>query len=210
MAWTKAGESPGAAFLRRREERRVEHQIKTRTVLGFVLGSMLLLLSFSKLYLSPTNWPQFFGSLELAGFVVLITTLVIPQLLFPIESTLRLIGTKIGEWVLWVALGSVYLTIVTPIGLVMRVWRGTAPIYSWTAIAPSGEEEGWSRKSVNTIVRGDTHGGGARTGLVGVISFFIKRGKILLLPAVMILIAFGLALYFVKTSVLAPFIYTLF
>jgi hypothetical protein len=51
---------------------------------------------------------------------------------------------------------------------------------------------------------------GTRTSMIGVLAFFIRRGKILLLPAVIILIAFGLALYFVKTSVLAPFLYTLF
>ena len=205
----KAGESPGAAFLRRREERRVEHEIKSRTVLGLVLGGMLLFVSFSKLYLSLTNWPILFGCLGVLGLLLLATTLIVPQMLGPIEATLRLVGAKIGEWVLLAALAVVYLTVMTPIGFLIRTLRGTAPIYQWSTSARH-DGDGWTIKSVSTVVRGGAGMAGSRTGVVSVISFFVKRGKILLLPAVVTLIAFGLAFYFVKTSVLAPFIYTLF
>lgn len=204
-----AGESPGVAFLRRREERRVEHEIKSQTVLGLVLGGALLLVSCYKLYLDPTDWPGFFALLEVLGLVLLAVTLVIPQVLAPIEAVLRFFATTIGEWVLCAVLAIVYLAIMTPIGYFIRATKGTAPIYRWPSSGPH-DWDGWNPKSVSTVVRGASDMRGARTGVIGVIAFFVKRGKILLLPAVVLLIAFGLALYFVKTSVLAPFIYTLF
>jgi hypothetical protein len=203
------GESPGAAFLRRRNERLIEHEIKRRTVLGFVLGGALLIISFAKLYLTPTNLPELFMCLGGVGLVLLIITLIIPQLLFPIDASLRLVGGKVGELMLSAILGAVYLAIITPIGLLIRSLGGASPIYQWST-SPPHDGEGWSVKSVSTLVRGRPGIGGSRTGVISVIAMFVKRGKVLLLPAVVTLIAFGLAFYFVKTSVLAPFIYTLF
>jgi hypothetical protein len=206
---TMTGESPGVAFLRRGEERRVEQEIKNQTVLGLVLGGALLLVSFYKLYLEETDWPKLFALLEVLGLVLLAITLVIPQLVAPVEAGLRFFATTIGEWVLSAVLAIVYLAIMTPIGYFIRATKGTAPIYRWPSRDPS-DWDGWNPKSVSTVVRAASDMRGSRTGVIGVITFFVKRGKILLLPAVVLLIAFGLALYFVKTSVLAPFIYTLF
>jgi hypothetical protein len=203
------GESPGAAFLRRSEERCVEREIKNQTVLGLVLGGSLLLVACYKLYLDPTDWPGLFALLEVLGLVLLAVTLVIPQVLAPMEAVLRFVATTIGEWVLSAVLAIVYLAIMTPIGYFIRATKGTAPIYRWPS-SGSRDWDGWNPKSVSTVVRDAPDMRGPRTGVVGVISFFVKRGKILLLPAVVLLMAFGLALYFVKTSVLAPFIYTLF
>ena len=42
------------------------------------------------------------------------------------------------------------------------------------------------------------------------IGYFVRNGHFMLLPVVVFLLVAGLVLYFVKTSALAPFIYTLF
>ena len=92
---TVTGESPGAAFLRRREERRVEREIKSQSVLGLVLGAAVLLVSFYKLYLGQTDWPGLFMLLEGFSFLLLAATLIIPQLLAPIEGFCALLEQ---EW----------------------------------------------------------------------------------------------------------------
>ena len=43
-----------------------------------------------------------------------------------------------------------------------------------------------------------------------VLQFFARRGHYIFLPTLVVLLALGLVLFFVKSSVLAPFIYTLF
>ena len=42
------------------------------------------------------------------------------------------------------------------------------------------------------------------------IAFFFRRGNYVLLAIVILLVVLGLVLYFVQSSALAPFIYTLF
>jgi hypothetical protein len=43
-----------------------------------------------------------------------------------------------------------------------------------------------------------------------ILTFFARQGHYLFLPTLVVLIALGMVLFFVKTSALAPFIYTLF
>jgi hypothetical protein len=45
---------------------------------------------------------------------------------------------------------------------------------------------------------------------VNVLQFFARRGHYVFLPTLLILLALSVVLFFVKSSALAPFIYTLF
>ena len=45
---------------------------------------------------------------------------------------------------------------------------------------------------------------------LGVLQFFAARGHYVYLPTLVILMSLGLVLFFVKSSALAPFLYTLF
>jgi hypothetical protein len=116
------------------------------------------------------------GVFGVLGLLLLIITLIVPQMLGPIEATLRLVGAKIGEWVLLAALAVVYLMVTTPIGFLIRTLRGTAPIYQWSTSVPH-DGEGWTIKSVSTVVRGGVGMAGSRTGVVGVISFLLNEAR---------------------------------
>ncbi len=202
-------ESYGAAYLRRRENRRFEHSLKSLTVLGLVLGGVMTFVAFYKLYLVQAEWIVLYRVFEIVGPLLLLVAIAVPQLLEPVEKVLRAVGSTVGEWILKAILLIVYFLIMTPTGYAIKALSGTAPIFAWRDSPPT-ELEGWRDKTVNTQVRMTGERDGRRTSLFGVIRFFISRGKILLLPAVIILVAFGVVLYFVKSSALAPFIYTVF
>jgi len=78
---------------------------------------------------------------------------------------------------------------------------------------PPRELQGWIGKET-IVIDADLSRTGLRRYLllqpIVVLGFFIRRGHILLVPVVILLMILGLILFFVQTSALAPFIYTLF
>ncbi|MDC3279515.1 DUF5989 family protein [Gammaproteobacteria bacterium] len=99
-----------------------------------------------------------------------------------------------------------------PVGVLIRKTSGTDPIYEW------GENslitrEGWRKKNipseVSLISNGETTSSG-QIGVWSVLKFFIQVKQFLLLPVLLILVTLGIVLFFLQTSALAPFIYTIF
>lgn len=199
-------ESPGKRFLSEGRERRFVHSLKRQTVLGLTLGCFVLAYALAHLYFVPTQHEVLQWLLVALGLSLLLAAIIVPQSLAPIERVLHAVGSFVGENVLKASLILVYFVIMTPIGAAMRAVRGTAPIHSWTGKAPPGLE-GWRSKSLTSLVR---DGKASRTSFVSILDYFVKGGKIIFLPSLVILLGLGMALYFVKTSVIAPFIYTLF
>lgn len=199
-------ERPGAAYLRARADRRLAHELKRLVVLGFLLGTVLAGFGFWQAYLTPARFPPAWHAMLWLGVAVWLVTLVAPQLLSPVERGMRLVGSTIGGALLHGALALVYGLVVVPVGIGLRLVRGPAPIWAWTQAPPRGAE-GW-RPKVLALPEGEE--AARRVGLRSVVRFFVRNGGIVFLPAVIVLAAFGIALYFVKTSALAPFIYTLF
>ena len=82
---------------------------------------------------------------------------------------------------------------------------------TWDKAQPAGGLEGWHPKEVAFEVQVGRRGKPslARRFLT-VLQFFARRGHYIFLPTLIVLLALGVVLFFVKSSALAPFIYTLF
>jgi hypothetical protein len=199
---------PGAAYLRRREDRRLAHELRRLTVLGLLLGGLLSGFGFWNAYLAPARVEVAWHVMLWLGLAVVLLTLVVPQLLAPVERGMRWVGSTLGGALLHGALAAVYALVIVPVGVALRWVRGPAPICSWTTAPRRAGAEGWRPKLLAVPAREE--GPPRRVGLGAVLRFFVRHGGIVFLPAVIVLAAFGIALYFVKTSALAPFIYTLF
>lgn len=191
-------------FLDRRRDRLASDDLSRWLVLGFLVSALMIGVGgFQALFVSASNdvaWWTMFG----AGVVALLATLIFPAVwIFP-EAALRRVGGIVGHGLFVVVLTLVYYLLFWPVGAWMRQRNGPHPIYSWSGEVPAAME-GWRPV---TVVAGARPA--QRSGLLALMAFFVRRGHLVLLPALAILALLGLVLFFVQTSAFAPFIYTLF
>ena len=144
------------------------------------------------------------------GAIHLAAAVVLPQALYWPERA----WSKIAHWQGWavmtVLLSVIYFVLIWPAGYVSR--RRTRGFVAWET-HPTDLTSAWQPiEAIET--EGDSI---TATGyrslpllLASVIGFFFRRGDYLLVMIVILLVVLGLALYFVQSSALAPFIYTLF
>ncbi len=201
-----------SGYLRRLRERNTWLALKRQIVLGLVGGWLLLLLGgFRWLYVTSARRPTSIA-LVVAGALLLALGLFWPRGLAGIERGIRAATGWIGKTVLLVFLSVTYFLIITPVGVVWRSLRGHDPFYAWQGEAPAGMQ-GWVPK----VVVDDSRDAASEAPLRGlssqlfvVIGYFVRNGHFVMVPVVVFLLLAGLVLFFVKSSALAPFIYTLF
>jgi len=184
-------------------------ELRRQIVFGLAMALVLVTLGGAKAFFGiNTNLVLWRGVLGL-GLLSLAVALIVPSLLAIPEKWLRRVGGWVGHGIFLALLTVVYFLMIWPMGRWLRR-HGAAPIYQWTN-TPLPESERWQPKIV--AVRANA-GGGASPRLwlqpYHVISFFLRHKAYFLVPVLLVLIALGLTLFFVQTSVLAPFIYTLF
>jgi hypothetical protein len=171
-----------------------------------LIGYVVVVYCATRLYFVPTQHEALMRIGAILGLLLIALSVLLPQAYEPVETVLRRVGSFVGENVFKATLVFIYFVVMTPIGGAIRLVRGAAPIHSWQDGPPRAAEY-WRDKSLSCVIRSE---GARKTSFLSVLHFFIKSGKIVFLPSLMILLGLGLALYFVKTSVIAPFIYTLF
>ena len=201
-----------ASYLGRLRERTAWLALKRQIVLGLVGGWLLLLIGGFRYYYALHATKPASIALLAAGGVLFGMGLLWPQGLAPVERGVRAGTGWIGKTILMAFLSLTYFVVITPVGFVWRATRGTHPFYTWKTVPPSGME-GWVPKSVVDDARDASAEAGVRrlaTQPFFVIGYFVRNGHFMLLPVVVFLLIAGLVLYFVKSSALAPFIYTLF
>jgi hypothetical protein len=202
-----------SGYLNRLDARRALAALKRQIVFGLALGALLSLVGAHRTYLVLAARDAVWRPVMWAGFAALALTLLLPSVWTWPEKALRAAAEAVSKRVLQLLLCLVYVLVMLPFGLVLRLRRGPHPLYSWKERAPS-DAEGWVEKQV--FVAGLSRDGAGRTrlatlaGLLDILSFFVKRGDALLIPALILLLLLALFFFFVQTSALAPFIYTVF
>lgn len=185
-------------------------KLKRQIIFGYGVSAALFFLGGFKCYLTAGARPLFWQSIMWGGVSFFFATLLLPSVWTLLEKGVRWLMGKIGHCFFLLVLSFVYFFIICPVGWWLRRRQGCAPIWEWTGKPTDGE--GWHNKIISTIT---PHAASKRQRFIllqplWVIGFFIERRNYLLLPVIVILIMLGLTLFFAQTSVLAPFIYTLF
>jgi hypothetical protein len=196
----------------RNEARKALVKLKQDIGFGYIVSGFLFLLSASRHWFVMTASDSLWGSLLVVSVIGLLSTLIVPSIWGGPAWLFRKLAGGIGHTVFSLLLSILYLGFFWPAGLIMRLRKGSHPIYAWTSEPPKGME-GWTRKRVETIGDKDTRGEKVRHLALQpffVLSFFIQRGHYLLVPVLVLLMALGLLLFFIQTSPVAPMIYTLF
>lgn len=201
-----------SSYLIRLRERTAFLALKRQIVFGLVGGWLLLVLGgFRQLYVATARDATSFALL-VAGAALFGVGLVWPQGLAVVERGVRAATGWIGKTLLLAFLSVTYFLIITPVGVAWRSLRGSDPFYAWTGEAPTAMQ-GWVPKSVVDDRRSASSEAAMRplsSQLFVVIGYFLRNGHFVLVPVVVFLLLAGLVLFFVKSSALAPFIYTLF
>lgn len=199
-----------SSYLERRAARVALERLKREIIFGMVVSLLLLGIGTWRYFVVVGASEAFWSAIAALGAAGLIIALVLPWLWQAPETVLTGIIRRVGGALFAVLLALVYALLVVPVGFALRRMKGTDPIYVWDGDVPA-RMEGWRVKDVLFEVNVEVQ---SKPSLfrrfLGVLQFFARRGHVLFLPMLVILIALGMVLFFVKSSALAPLIYTLF
>jgi len=201
---------PRWGYLEQLALRRQAMAIRQNIVYGLVMGWILLLGGgfFYCCVSGRVDW--LWVSLLIAGLFHLAAAVVVPQFLYWPERAWMAIARVQGWLVMTVLLTVVYFALMWPASYFSR--RRTRGFVSWET-HPTGPQSAW--QPIDVLESETTMAAGGRARglpllLLSVLDFFFRRGNYVLLPILVLLLVLGLVLYFVQSTALAPFIYTLF
>jgi len=201
------------SFLERRALRAASRELTQMLVLGYALGLAALGLGLYKFYIAQDALDDFWMVVAWLGAGAVLATLLAPFIWRGPERLLRRLGNWLGGKIMAAILALVYYAFFWPVGALLRATQGSHPIYAWESTADA-DMEGWRDKvlpaDLACVQSASGRRGLRRLGLFNVLVFFARRGHFFLIPALLVLVSIGIALFFLQTSALAPFIYTLF
>lgn len=198
-------------FLKRRRLRDESRTLTQQIIFGYVIGGILTLVGAYNYYLSLYTIDALWQGIMCLGLLAVGVTLLAPWAWRLPEKALAKVGNFVGEWLMRALLTIIYFLAISPVGYLLRALRGTAPIYAWDHHPPANPE-GWHTKvlPVGLVRASDNAKRRGRIGMLQVFMFFVRGGHYMFLPVLIVLVALGMALFFLKTSALAPLVYTLF
>ncbi len=203
---------PRGHYLRQLTQRRQRQRLRQLVNFGVTVGWALLLLG-GLAFVAAAWMPDAIALGMMAlGALLLLLAGVCPELLAGLEGPWMRLAHWQGQWVMRLLLWLVYQLAIRPLGRWQQRRHGRHPFYAWSAPAPAGLI-GWenlppTRSAAATPQRARHRS--RLTLLAGLVGFFLQRGHYLAAPVLLLLLVMGLLLLFVKSSALAPFIYTLF
>jgi hypothetical protein len=201
---------PRSGYLQNLALRREALAIRQQTVYGLVMGWFLTLVAGFLFYCVRGGLDWLWGALLLIGLMHLAFAAALPQALAWPERLWMAVARWQGWLVMTILLTMVYYLLIWPAARLSRrrirgfgSWDEQPPISTtaWEPIDLAGADAPLAAASRYRSLP---------LLLASVIGFFFRRGNYILLPILILLLVLGLALYFVQSSALAPFIYTLF
>ena len=200
-------------YARRLAERRETEEIRQLSNFGLTVGCVFTLLGGFIWFCVVSRMDWFWWGMMVVGMVLLFLGTVLPQSLhWPNKLWMGLAHLQ-GQLMMSILLTLVYFGLIWPLGLWERVKRGgTHPFHSWDVAVPPLKSacealpESSMRGSVDSPLATKSR---SVFGLFAeTLKFFAQRGHYMMLPILLVLLLLGLILFFVQTSALAPFIYT--
>lgn len=202
------------AYMQALAQRRQAEEISQLTQFGLTLGWVFTLLGGFCWFCVISRFDVFWQFLMLAGLVLLVLATVLPQgLYWPHRLWMGLAHLQ-GRLVMTVLLTIVYFGLLSPLGIWERKRRsGSFPFESWNQ-GPPARSTAWEVLTeppldFKGVKLNSLRSRSLLSMLIETLNFFAARGHYLLLPILLFLLFLGLVLFFVQTSALAPFIYTI-
>jgi Family of unknown function (DUF5989) len=201
---------PRSTYLQGLALRREAAAIRRQSVYGLVMGWVLTLVAGFLLFCVPSRLDWLWAILLAIGGLHLAAAVLLPQALAWPERVWIAIARLQGWLVMTTLLTIVFYLLIWPASFFSG--RRTRGFVTWDD-QPPPTQTAWEKFDLVEIELAETSSNRYRSLpllLAGVIAFFFRRGDYVLLPILILLIVLGLVLYFVQSSALAPFIYTIF
>lgn len=195
-------------YLARLAQRRALAQLKRQAAFGIAFSSVLIAIGLWRYFLVIGSNSVIWAGVVGVGLAGLLVACVAPSLWHQPERFVALVVQKLGRVLFAALLVFLYLSLVTPLRLFAQ--HGSRERFlSWK---PGAERPlpSWSAKLSSADTGQRRHKRSVLAAMVGVLQHFHRRRLYWMLPFLAIALALGVALFFVKGSALAPFIYTLF
>lgn len=194
------------SYFKRRKARLKNECIRANVVFGQTLGWVFTLLGAYHYFIQLNRYAWY---LLIAGNFLLLLGFGTPEILELPRRILEKIGTLVSGVIFKLLLLILYISVVSPLGFLMQKRNGTAPFYSWEASCNT--IEGWTKKiSSDEGALINSKSKSAQNYIFQLLGYFQRNGDILILPCLFIGLAWGLMVFFVQTTPLAPMIYALF
>ena len=212
LSWTDSTGSQVTRYGRQLATRRSHARIRELARFGLVVGWALFLGgAFGYYCLRMVPDALFVGCMGL-GAMVASVAIVLPQTLSGVSHVWIWLARWQGWLIMTAFLAILYFVVFWPAGSWQRWRRGSRPFYNWDD-SPPAELVGWEGLE-NTAFEAIVSQGERNRSLVAIfgatVALFAQRRNYLAIPVIVLLLVLGLVFYFVQTSALAPFIYTLF
>ena len=137
-------------------------------------------------------------SFIIVGNIYVLMVTIYPNIINPLHNLIKFITNIIGNILFKIILSIIYLILVIPIGLIIKLKNKKKSINLKTNFIDCNE---------NCDIINYNKG---KYKIFSIFKLFTNENYILILPLIIILILIGILLMFVQSNVIAPFIYTLF
>ncbi|MCI8777578.1 MAG: hypothetical protein HFI86_03790 [Bacilli bacterium] len=187
-------------YINKRRQIMKKNQEKDNYIFGLFFGFILLLLNISIFLSTPDIKVLNYVNIifMILGCMFILVATIYPNALGLVHKLLNKLFNIIGNLIFKIFLTILYFILVLPIGLIIK----------------SKEKKEIRKKSTNFInYKSNNNLEGNKKGFYNIFlifKLFNNERYALMLPLIIVLIAIGFLLIFVQSSVIAPFIYTLF
>lgn len=191
-------------YLQEKKIRENRKNYKDNVLFGMLGGVFLAFLSFMQFLRVGKGWDILWAIVFVFAILLFMIAIIYTPLVEPIKNGFMKVGNAIGNLVFKLLLIIMYITFFIPAGKLMD--KRKYEFYSWET-GLSGAKGFIDREM---LYNSDSDYSDKNISLYRVISFFMERRQFVMLPALVILLVLGIVLFFLSSTVVAPFIYTLF
>ena len=187
------------SYIKQHHKKNIESHERDNYFFGMCFGFILLLLNLFLFLSNPEN--VFFDKVNIVliflGCLLIMLATIYPNTLAYLRLFIKKIFSLIGSFIFKIVLFVLYYILVIPIGFILKKRNEKKQVISETNFNIYKKENFYNkRKGVYNILQ--------------IFRIFTNEKYFLMLPLIVIFILFGFLLIFVQSSIVAPFIYTLF
>jgi hypothetical protein len=198
-----------SSYLERLAAREHKKSLRENILFGLAVGWTLSLVGALRYYILLEN--KYWLWMCLIGVGTLITTLLLPGLMYYPRRLLKVTMDKLIGAITVLPASVIYLAAIVPMGCLLQLCRGRHPFYQWEK-SLVGTAEGWIDKpAVKTTAPWVVH---SRLSAImqpwEVLGYFIRHEETILLPTLLLMLVLGVTGVFIQNATIAPMIYTLF
>ena len=185
--------------------------LKENAIIG-LLGGVILFIWGLMGYLNNTGIAErMFVYLMYLGGLFFLCGFICPSLLYYPSKAFRAIGNIIGTTIFSIILGILYIVFILPVGLAILRKRKKYNMAVWNEFFDSSVDSTLSYKQKSAEGTSDIRDRyGIMHSVFRLFAYFYMNRQYIFIPVLCILVIIGLIFFFVSSTIIAPFIYTLF